>query len=68
MVYVEDLILELNNIPSDVFFFEVEYVFRRYGVETMIIDGHLDIDVEAMNRLTEEEKYYLYQDLYGIIF
>lgn len=32
MFYVEDLILELNNIPSDVLF-EVEYVFRRYGVE-----------------------------------
>lgn len=67
-MFVEDLIDEFNNdIPSDVLI-EVEYCFRRYGVNAEIIDGHLDIDELAMFGLTEEERYYLYQDLYNLIF
>lgn len=66
MVYVEDLIDELKDIPIDCLD-EVQFVFRRYGVDATIIDEHLDIDLEAMNSLSEEERYYLYQDLYNVV-
>lgn len=67
MVYVEDLIDEMHDIPNDMME-EVQFVFRRYGVDAEIIDEHLDIDLEAMNSLSEEERYYLYQELYEIVF
>ena len=59
MVYVEDLIDELKDIPSDCLE-EIQFVFRRYGVDAEIIDEHLDIDLDMMVNLTEEEQYYLY--------
>lgn len=67
MVYVEDLIDEMRDIPNDMME-EVQFVFRRYGVDAEIIDEHLDIDLDMMVNLTEEERYYLYQELYEMVF
>lgn len=67
MVYVEDLIDELKDIPSDCLE-EIQFVFQRYGVDAEIIDEHLDIDYDMMVNLTEEERVNLYQDLYNIVF
>lgn len=67
MVYVEDLIDELKDIPSDCLE-EIQFVFRRYGVDAEIIDEHLDIDLDMMVNLTEEEQYYLYERIYELIY
>ena len=67
MVYVGDLIDELKDIPSDCLE-EIQFVFRRYGVDAEIIDEHLDIDLDMMVNLTEEEQYYLYERIYELIY
>ena len=67
MFYVGDLIDELKDIPSDCLE-EIQFVFRRYGVDAEIIDEHLDIDLDMMVNLTEEEQYYLYERIYELIY
>lgn len=63
MMVVGDLIKELENIPDDLLE-EIQFIFQRYGITAEIIGDDLVIDEEAMSILTEEERYYLYTDLY----